>query len=61
MRLSWPEHLQTARTVELSSDRERGTALALMGVALLLLAQDLLEQECVAAAPERSGSGSVSF
>jgi len=50
MRLSWPEHLQTARTVELSADQDRGTALALMGVALLLLAQDLLDQEC------RSGS-----
>ncbi|MCP9889130.1 hypothetical protein KBY96_14485 [Cyanobium sp. ATX 6A2] len=45
MRLSWPEHLQTARTLELSGDEQRGTALALMGVALLLLAQDLLSQE----------------
>ncbi|MCU0529161.1 MAG: hypothetical protein MUD04_06650 [Cyanobium sp. Prado107] len=45
MRLSWPEHLQTARTLELSGDDQRGTALALMGIALLLLAQDLLAQE----------------
>ncbi|MGB5134038.1 MAG: hypothetical protein WBN89_02565 [Prochlorococcaceae cyanobacterium] len=45
MRLSWPEHLQTARTLELSGDDQRGTALALMGVALLLLAQDLLSHE----------------
>jgi hypothetical protein len=60
MRLSWPEHLQTARTVELSSDRERGTALALMGVALLLLAQDLLEQESGPSDADRSGSSTVS-
>jgi hypothetical protein len=49
MRLSWPEHLQTARTLELSRTDDCGTALALMGVALLVLAQDLLEQETAAA------------
>ena len=46
MRLTWPEHLQTARTLELTGDSQRGEALALMGVALLVLAQDLLDQEC---------------
>lgn len=45
MRLSWPDHLQTARTIGLTGDEQRGTALALMGIALLLLAQDLLAQE----------------
>lgn len=45
MRLSWPQHLQTARTLELSGPSERGTALALMGVSLLLLAQDLLDEQ----------------
>jgi hypothetical protein len=45
MRLSWPEHLQAARTLELSGDSQRGEALALMGMALLVLAQDLLDQE----------------
>lgn len=45
MRLSWPQHLQTARSVELCARAEQGTALALMGMALLLLAQDLLDQE----------------
>lgn len=45
MRLSWPQHLQTARVVESVADRHRGVALALMGMALLMLAQDLLEQE----------------
>jgi len=51
MRLTWPEHLQTARTLELTSDSQRGEALALMGVALLVLAQDLLEQERQTPAP----------
>jgi hypothetical protein len=45
MRLSWPQHLETARVVERVDDDHRGVALALMGVALLLLAQDLLDQE----------------
>jgi hypothetical protein len=45
MRLSWPEHLQTARTLGMSGDDQRGLSLALMGIALLLLAQDLLAQE----------------
>lgn len=45
MRLSWPEHLQTARVLELSGDDQRGTSLALMGVALLMLSQDLLTQQ----------------
>ena len=45
MRLSWPQHLLTARTVELSGPEERGMALALMGMALLLLSQDLLDLE----------------
>jgi hypothetical protein len=45
MHLSWPQHLQTARTLELCGPEERGTALALMGMALLLLAQDLLALE----------------
>ena len=45
MRLSWPQHLQTSRTLEMSGPSDRGTALALMGVALLLLAQDLLNEQ----------------
>jgi hypothetical protein len=45
MRLTWPQHLETARALELSGDGQRGEALALMGVALLMLAQDLLDQE----------------
>ena len=45
MQFSWPQHLQTARTLELAGPEERGTALALMGVALLLLSRDLLDLE----------------
>ncbi len=45
MRLSWPQHLQTARMLERAADGERGMALALMGISLLILAEDLLESE----------------
>ena len=45
MRLSWPQHLQTARMLECSADSQRGVAMALMGVSLLLLAEDLLAAE----------------
>lgn len=51
MRLSWPDHLQVARTVERAAESDRGTGLALMGVALLLLAQDLLAGELEAGDP----------
>ena len=45
MRLSWPQHLQTARLLESAPDAQCGTALALMGISLLILAQDLLEAQ----------------
>ena len=45
MRLSWPQHLEVSRTVELAGDGDRGTALALMGVSLLMLLEDLLDDE----------------
>ena len=45
MRLSWPQHLQTARMLESVADAQRGTALALMGISLLILAEDLLDSE----------------
>jgi len=47
MRLTWPEHLQASRTVELAGESERGMALALMGMSLLILAEDLLDSEQV--------------
>ncbi len=43
MRLSWPQHLQASRSVEMASEDQRGMAMALMGISLLVLAQDLLD------------------
>jgi hypothetical protein len=43
MRFTWAQHLATARTIELASDDQTGIALALMGMACLLLLQDLSE------------------
>jgi len=45
MRLSWPQHLQASRTVELAVESQQGMALALMGMSLLILAEDLLDSE----------------
>ena len=45
MRLSWPQHLQASRTVEHAGESQRGMALALMGMSMLILAEDLLESE----------------
>ena len=50
MRLSWPQHLQASRTIERAADAQRGKALALMGISLLILAEDLLASERAAAA-----------
>ena len=41
MRLSWSQHLAAARTLELVGREQTGTALALMGMALVMLLQDL--------------------
>jgi membrane protease subunit (stomatin/prohibitin family) len=41
MRLSWSQHLAAARTLELAEREETGTALALMGMALVMLFQEL--------------------
>ncbi len=43
MRLSWPQHLQASRCVEMAGEDQRGLAMALMGISLLVLAQDLLD------------------
>ena len=45
MRLSWAQHLQAARTLQLNSDADLGGSLCLMGMALLMLSEDLLELE----------------
>lgn len=44
MRFGWSEHQQVARVIEAADAANQGTALALMGVALLMLAQDLALQ-----------------
>ena len=41
MRLSWSQHLAAARTLELAGREETGTALGWMGMALVMLLQDL--------------------
>lgn len=51
VRLSWPQHLQASRLLELAPQEQRGAAFALMGMALLMLAQDLADGEAASAAP----------
>ena len=51
MRLTWPQHLEVSRTVERAGEHDRGVALALMGMSLLILAEDLLQQEGQDATP----------
>ena len=41
MQLSWSQHLEAARLIEGCSTKDCGTALALMGIALLVLSEDL--------------------
>ncbi len=43
MRFTWSQHLSAARTLGHAGRENSGTALALMGIALLLLLQDLSE------------------
>ncbi|EAQ69918.1 hypothetical protein SynRS9909_01829 [Synechococcus sp. RS9909] len=45
MRLTWSQHLQAARTLESSHFADLGISFALMGLALLMLSEDLLAQE----------------
>jgi hypothetical protein len=45
MRLTWPQHLEVSRTVERAPLEQRGEALALMGMSLLIFAQDLLHDD----------------
>lgn len=59
MRLTWSQHLQAARTLESSNDADLGISLALMGLALLMLSEDLLAQEQVCASVSARRSDSV--
>ena len=45
MHFSWEKHLKLSRNVAVASDSNQGIALALMGLALTLLAKDLLAHE----------------
>jgi hypothetical protein len=45
MHFSWGKHLELSRNVAVASDENQGIALALMGVALTMLATDLLTHE----------------
>ena len=45
MHFSWEKHLELSRNVAVASDENQGMALALMGVALTMLATDLLTLE----------------
>lgn len=55
MHFSWFQHLELARSVSLTADKDKGTALALMGVGLTLLLKDL-EQTDLSKQTERSRS-----
>ena len=41
MHFSWSQHLELARSIEAAGDQECGSALALMGVGMVLLLRDL--------------------
>lgn len=45
VRYGWSQHLEAAQVMGSSGPSDQGVALALMGVALLMLAQDLLLAE----------------
>ena len=45
MQFPWEKHLELSRNVAVASDKNQGIALALMGVALTMLATDLLAHE----------------
>ena len=45
MHFSWERHLELSQNVAVTSDKNQGMALALMGVALTMLLTDLLAHE----------------
>lgn len=45
MRYSWSQHVEAAQVLGSAGPADQGVALALMGAALLMLAQDLLCEE----------------
>ena len=59
MHFSWEKHLKLSRLVASTADKDRGLALALMGVGLTLLAKDLLSIEQGIAASGQGGLDSA--
>ena len=59
MHFSWEKHLKLSRLVASAADKDRGLALALMGVGLTLLAKDLLSIEQGIAASGQGGLDSA--
>jgi len=47
MRLTWAQHWQAARMLQSHGETDLSGSLCLMGMALLMLAEDLLELEMV--------------
>ena len=45
MHFEWGQHLELSKSVANASDKQMGISLALMGVAITLLMQDLLSHE----------------
>ena len=45
MHFSWQKHFELSRIVSNTADKDSGTALAMMGIALTMLAKDLLAHE----------------
>ena len=52
MHFSWQKHLDLSRNVSKAADKDSGIALALMGIALTILAKDLLAYELQNAASQ---------
>ena len=52
MHFSWQKHLDLSRNVSNAADKDSGIALALMGIALTILAKDLLAYELQNAASQ---------
>ncbi len=46
MHFSWAQHQNVARRLGTVDQQQLGVALALMGVAMLMLAEDLVALEC---------------
>lgn len=59
MHFSWEKHLKLSRLVAGAADKDRGLALALMGVGLTLLSKDLLSIEHGIAASGQGGFDSA--